>query len=30
VNVGTSTFLGNSPDNIVGGFTDLGGNAGLP
>jgi hypothetical protein len=30
VHVGTSTFFGNSPDNIVGGFNDLGGNTGLP
>jgi hypothetical protein len=30
LSVGTSTFSGNSPDNIVGGFTDLGGNIGLP
>jgi hypothetical protein len=30
LSVGTSTFSGNTPDNIVGGFTDLGGNVGLP
>jgi hypothetical protein len=30
VNVGTSTFSANSPDNIVGGYNDLGGNIGLP
>jgi hypothetical protein len=30
VNVGTSTFLGNTPDSIVGGYNDLGGNTGLP
>jgi hypothetical protein len=30
VNVGTSTFFANSPDNIEGGFNDLGGNTGLP
>jgi predicted outer membrane repeat protein len=30
VNVGTSMFFDNSPDNIVGGFNDLGGNTGLP
>jgi hypothetical protein len=30
VNVGTSAFSGNSPDNIVGGFNDLGGNTDLP
>jgi hypothetical protein len=29
VNVGAGTFAGNSPDNIVGGFNDLGGNTGL-
>ncbi len=28
--VGTSTFHRNAPDNIVGGFNDLGGNSGLP
>jgi hypothetical protein len=27
--VGTSTFSGNTPDTIVGGFTDLGGNNGV-
>ena len=30
VNVDTSTFSANSPDNIVGGYNDLGGNTGLP
>jgi hypothetical protein len=30
VDVGTSDFFGNTPDNIVGGFNDLGGNNGLP
>jgi hypothetical protein len=30
VNVGTSTFSSNSPDNIAGGFNDLGGNTVLP
>jgi hypothetical protein len=30
VSVGTSSFSGNSPNNITGGFNDLGGNTGLP
>jgi hypothetical protein len=30
LSVGTSSFSGNFPDNIVGGFNDLGGNSGLP
>jgi hypothetical protein len=30
VNVGTTTFFGNTSDNIVGGYTDLGGNVFLP
>jgi hypothetical protein len=30
VNVGTSMFFANRPDNIVGGYNDLGGNTGLP
>jgi hypothetical protein len=30
VQIGTSTFHRNTPDNIVGGFLDLGGNTGLP
>jgi hypothetical protein len=30
LSVGSSTFSGNSPDNITGGFNDLGGNIGLP